>query len=62
MVQRVINTYVKIGEVSAFFTPEILENDYSVIENLMEKNDKLKIYEKQFKDLYISKPHILSET
>ncbi len=61
MVQRVINTYVKIGEVSAFFTPEILENDYSVIENLMEKNDKLKIYEKQFKDLYISKPHILSE-
>tara|TARA_B100000609_G_scaffold59429_1_gene46555 strand:- start:867 stop:2750 length:1884 start_codon:yes stop_codon:yes gene_type:complete len=61
MVQRVINTYVKIGEVSAFFTPEILENDYSVIENLMEKNDKLKIYEKQFRDLYISKPHILSE-
>ena len=61
MVQRVINTYVKIGEVSAFFTPEILENDYSVIENLMEKNDKLKIHEKQFKDLYISKPHILSE-
>tara|TARA_B100000579_G_scaffold273790_1_gene226190 strand:- start:142 stop:2025 length:1884 start_codon:yes stop_codon:yes gene_type:complete len=61
MVQRVINTYVKIGEVSAFFTPEILENDYSVIENLMEKNDNLKIYEKQFKDLYISKPHILSE-
>ena len=56
MVQRVINTYVKIGEVSAFFTPEILENDYSVIENLMEKNDKLKIYEKQFKDclLYTS--------
>jgi len=61
MVQRVINESVKIGQITAYFTPEILQNEYSVLEDLMANNTKLQVYEKQFKDLYISKPHILTE-
>ena len=61
MVQRVINESVKIGQTTAYFTPEILQNEYSVLEDLMANNTKLQVYEKQFKDLYISKPHILTE-
>ncbi len=61
MVQRVINTSVEIGQISAYFTPEILENEYNILEDLMANNDNLRVYEKQFKDLFISKPHILSE-
>ena len=61
MVQRVINESVKIGQTTAYYTPEILQNEYSVLEDLMANNTKLQVYEKQFKDLYISKPHILTE-
>ena len=61
MVQRVINESVKIGQTTAYFTPEILQNEYSILEDLMANNTKLQVYEKQFKDLYISKPHILTE-
>ena len=61
MVQRVINTSVKIGETTAYFTPEIIESDYSVLEGFMVQDEYLRTYEKQFKDLFISKPHILSE-
>ena len=61
MVQRVINTSVNIGETTAYFTPELIEGDYSTLENFMSQNEYLRTYEKQFKDLFISKPHILSD-
>ena len=61
MVQRVINTSVNIGETTAYFTPELIEGDYSTLEDFMSQNEYLRTYEKQFKDLFISKPHILSE-
>ena len=51
MVQRVINTSVKIGETTAYFTPEIIESDYSILEGFMVQNEYLRTYEKQFKDL-----------
>ena len=61
MVQRVINTSVKIGETTAYFTPEITESEFSILESFMDQNEYLRTYEKQFKDLFISKQHILSE-
>ena len=61
MVQRVINTSVNIGQTTAYFTPELIEGDYETLEDFMSQNEYLKTYEKQFKDLFISKPHILSE-
>ena len=61
MVQRVINTSVNIGQTTAYFTPELIEGDYSTLENFMSQSEYLRTYEKQFKDLFISKPHILSE-
>ena len=35
MVQRVINTSVNIGQTTAYFTPELIEGDYSTLENFM---------------------------
>ena len=61
MVQRVINTSVKIGETTAYFTPEIIESDYSVLEDFMVQNEYLRNYEKQLKDLIIAEEHFLSD-
>ncbi len=61
MVQRLRNVGIKAGELSAYYIPEILESDYSVIENFMNQKPELRVYEKSFKDLYLSKPYILSE-
>tara|TARA_B100000927_G_scaffold183826_1_gene148009 strand:- start:4090 stop:5934 length:1845 start_codon:yes stop_codon:yes gene_type:complete len=61
MVQRVRNVWIKYGAVTAYYTPEMLESDYSVLEGFMNENSELKQYEKVFKDAYIAKPHILSE-
>ncbi len=61
MVQRVRNVWIKYGGVTAYWTPEILESDYSLLEKFMNENSSLKEYKKVFKDIYIAKPHILSE-
>ena len=61
MVQRIRNVWIKYGAVTAYYTPEMLESDYSVLEGFMNENSELKQYEKVFKDAYIAKPHILSE-
>lgn len=61
MVQRVRNVWIKYGGLTAYWTPEILESDYSLLEKFMNENASLKEYEKVFKDIYIAKPHILSE-
>ena len=61
MVQRVRNVAIKSGEVTAYYTPEMLESDYSVLEDFMNREPGLKVYEKDFKDMYIAKPYILSE-
>ena len=61
MVQRVRNVAIKSGEVTAYYTPEMLKSDYSVLEDFMIREPELRLYEKDFKDMYIAKPHILSE-
>ena len=61
MVQRVRNVAIKSGEVTAYYSPEMLKSDYSILEDFMNREPKLRLYEKDFKDMYIAKPHILSE-
>ena len=61
MYQRVRNAAIKSGSYSSFYAPEMLEKDYSVVESFMSQEPKLAIYKKSFKDLYLDKPHTLSE-
>lgn len=61
MYQRVRNAAIKSGEYSSYYAPEMLEKDYSVVESFMDSEPKLAVYEKSFKDLYLDKPHTLSE-
>ena len=61
MYQRVRNAAIKSGSYSSFYAPEMLEKDYSVLESFMSQEPKLAIYKKSFKDLYLDKPHTLSE-
>lgn len=51
----------KYSSISAFVNPELLQYEYQKIEEFIKKEPKLKRYEKDFKDLYRTKPHILSE-
>ena len=62
MYQRVRNAAIKSGEYSSFYAPEMLEKDYSVVESFMKDEPKLAVYKKSFKDLYLDKPHTLSES
>ena len=62
MYQRVRNAAIKSGEYSSYYAPEMLEKDYSVVESFMKDEPKLAVYKKSFKDLYLDKPHTLSES
>ena len=62
MYQRVRNAAIKSGEYSSYYAPEMLEKDYSVVESFMKEEPKLAVYKKSFKDLYLDKPHTLSES
>ena len=49
-----------ISEKLAFYTPEILKSDYSLIEKYISEKEELKTYEFTFKELFREKEHILS--
>ena len=50
----------EISEKLAFYSPELLENDYKIVKKYIEENDSLKKYDFMFKDLFREKDHILS--
>ena len=51
----------KVNEKLSFINSEMLNKDYSYVENLIKENDKLKIYEFDLKQLFKYKDHTLSE-
>ncbi len=53
--------YEKVESMTSFVNPELLSNDYSVIEKYISKNKKLEIYKKALENLFRFKEHILSE-
>lgn len=50
----------EISEKLAFYSPELLENDYELVKKYIEENDNLKKYDFMFLDLFREKDHILS--
>lgn len=50
----------KISSVTSYIVPELMKLEKEDIENFI-KNEKLKLYEYEFKNLLRGKPHILSE-
>jgi len=53
--------YEKVESLTSFVNPELLESDYSLIEDYISKNNKLEIYRKSLENLFRFKEHILSE-
>lgn len=49
----------EISEKVAFYTPELLENDYELVKKYIEENENLKKYDFTFLDLFREKDHIL---
>lgn len=60
-VGKVIKVYTEYNSLSSYIVPELLENDYSIIEKLYEKYPELKKYEVSLKDIYRLKEHTLSK-
>ncbi len=51
----------KVGALTAFFAPELMQSDLETVTKLMRENEGLKIYRQFFEDLYRNQPHILDE-
>jgi len=54
------NLYTKYSEAISFMVPELLKSDYSVIEKFINELKELKIYERNLKDIFRYKDHVLS--
>lgn len=54
-------TLTNINERISFFVPELLEKDYSYVEKLIEKNDKLERFKFLLEVIFNEKDHILSK-
>lgn len=54
-------TLANINERISFFLPELLEKDYSYVEKLIEKNDKLERFKFLLEVIFNEKDHILSK-
>lgn len=57
---KIRNVYAKYLESSSYIVPEILKNDYKLINKYIEEKDELKIYERCLKQIFRNKEHILS--
>lgn len=54
------NTYTKYLETTSYIVPELLQSDYSKIEEYISSCNKLKEYERNLKHIFRNKEHILS--
>lgn len=53
--------YQKYCEASSFIVPELLKQDYKVVEKYLEEEPKLKAFARMLKEIYKYKDHTLSE-
>ena len=53
--------YEKVESLTSFVNPELLSNNFSLIEEYISKNKKLEIYRRALENLFRFKEHILSE-
>lgn len=61
-VMKISTVGSKISAMLAFITPELLKEDYSKIQEFIEEEEDLKVYEFALKEMFKAKEHILSET
>lgn len=61
MMNKIDSYMAEFASYTAYFVPEILSLDDEFIMNIIESNDKLKVYSFMFKDILKEKPHILSK-
>lgn len=54
------NVYTKYLEASSYIVPELLQNEYEMVESYIKENDKLKVYERSLKHIFRNKEHVLS--
>lgn len=57
---KVKNVYTKYLEATSFIIPELLQSEYSVIQKYIDENNELQEYERNLKDIFRNKEHILS--
>jgi len=53
--------YTKFSEATSFITTELLQNEYSLVEQWIASNSELAIYKHHFENLFRTKEHILSK-
>lgn len=51
----------ELGVLTSYMTPELLEKEYSVVEQCIKEKKELKTYENLLKEIYRTKEHILSK-
>ncbi|MDZ5038495.1 oligoendopeptidase F, partial [Clostridium perfringens] len=60
MMNKVDSYMAEFASYTAYFVPEILSLDDELIRNIINANEKLKMYNFMFEDILKEKPHILS--
>ncbi|WP_294188321.1 oligoendopeptidase F [uncultured Clostridium sp.] len=62
MMNKVDAYMAEYASYTAYFVPEILSQDESLIRDIINNNEELKIYKFMFEDILKEKPHILSKS
>ncbi len=58
---RAVRLYEKVGEASSYIVPELIKKDYSVVEEFIGEEAKLKHYELVLKNIFRKKKYVLSD-
>lgn len=58
---KVINLNALYNELTSYVVPELLENDYALIEKYIQEKENLKEYERTLKKIFREKEHVLSK-
>ncbi|HHU52905.1 MAG TPA: oligoendopeptidase F [Clostridiaceae bacterium] len=61
MYSRISQSYSQLSGKLAFLTPELTAIDSEIIDNFLQENSELQVYEQFFKDIARNKAHTLSE-
>lgn len=62
MMNKVDSYMAEYASYTAYFVPEILSQDESLIRDIINNNEELKTYKFMFEDILKEKPHILSKS
>lgn len=58
---QIVNLSSKYSEETSFVIPELLKSEYSIIEEYINEDNRLKTFERLLKSIYREKDHVLSE-